>query len=241
MACKEKISRGIILAAGDGGRLGSLTLTCPKVLLPANDMPLINYPISAMVASGITDIAVVVGYLGDKVVEALGDGRRFNTKLHYIYNPDYLGGNALSVYSAKEWLQGEPFVLCMGDHVIDEKLVQLMLDRQVVNETLCVDYEPAHYHQLSEATKVTVGTDGYIREIGKELVYWDALDTGVFLLTENFMTVLDRLVQDIGSDVEISDVINSLITSGHRFDTCDISGSFWADVDTNEDLDAVRV
>jgi len=194
-----------------------------------------------MVSSGITDIGIVVGYLGGKVVEVLGDGRRFGARLHYISNPDYLGGNAISVYRAREWLQEEPFVLCMGDHIIEERMVRLVLDRQVISETLCVDYDPADYHQLPEATKVTVDSDGCIRGIGKELVYWDALDSGVFLLTKIFMAVLNRLVKDIGNDIEISDVVNSLIGDGNCFGTCNISGSFWADVDTNEDLNAVRV
>ncbi|GAH20308.1 unnamed protein product, partial [marine sediment metagenome] len=65
MMLKRKVAKGIILAAGDGDRLGPLTLTCPKVLLPVHDqIPLITYPIKALAAAGIGDIAVVVGYLG---------------------------------------------------------------------------------------------------------------------------------------------------------------------------------
>ena len=115
-----------------------------------------------------------------------------------------------------------------------------LLDRPVFNETLCIDYTPAHHHELAEATKVTVDSAGYIKNIGKDLVYWDALDTGVFLLTENFFRALQELVQCRGIDVTISDVTRFLVRRGHPFDTCDVSGCFWADVDTKEDLDMVR-
>ncbi len=238
---KEKTNKGIILAAGDGGRLGSLTAVRPKVLLSANGKEqLIRYPIDALVAAGICDIAIVVGYLGDQIIETLGDGSDFGVKLRYIYNSDYLGGNAISVYKAREWAQEEPVILCMGDHVIDEEIVQRLMDRQVSQETLCVDYTPASHHELDEATKVIIDSAGCIKDIGKGFVNWDALDTGVFLLTENFFQTLNGLVQDHGTDVEISDVIRSLVGQGHYFNTCDVSGCFWADVDTREDLDLVR-
>jgi len=237
---KRKVDKGVILAAGDGDRLGSLTLTCPKVLLPVNGVPLINYPIEAMASCGISKIAIVVGYLGDKIIEVLGDGSNFGTKLQYIFNSDYFGGNAISVYRARDWVQEDPFVLCMGDHIIEGKLVKRLLNRQTVNETLCIDYKPAQYHQLAEATKVIVDSAGCITDIGKDLVYWDALDTGVFLLTENFFRALDELVHHLGNNIEVSDVIRFLISRGHRFDTCNVSGYFWADVDTAEDLALVR-
>ncbi|MBA7486182.1 Bifunctional IPC transferase and DIPP synthase [subsurface metagenome] len=238
---KENIYKGIILAAGDGDRLGYLTAACPKVLLPVDgEDPLIRYPLRALAAAGVSDIAIVVGYLGDSVIEALGNGDDFGVRLQYIYNSDYLGGNAVSVYKAREWAQGEPVVLCMGDHVIEEEIVERLLDRQSFNETLCVDYAPAHHHELAEATKVVVDDAGCIKNIGKGLAYWDAIDTGVFLLTENFFRSLNEIVQYHGTDVEISDVIRFLVSRGHRFDTCDVSGCFWADVDTKEDLDKVR-
>ena len=92
---------------------------------------------------------------------------------------------------------------------------------------------------LAEATKVVVDSVGYINDIGKDLIYWDAIDTGVFLLTGNFFQVLGELVPKLGIDIEISDVIRFLVSRGHRFDTYDVSGRFWADVDTEEDLKRV--
>ena len=237
-----KVKKGVIIAAGVGNRLGPLTRTCPKVLLSqSNKEPLIASPIQALVAAGIKEIAIVVGYLGDKVMQGLGDGSRFGVKLEYITNPDYLGGNAISVYQAEEWAQGEPLALCMGDHLIEEKLVRQLLESQTLNNTLCIDYTPAQYHQIDEATKVTIDTTGCIKDIGKELVHWDALDTGVFLIAENFFQAVRELAQHRGTDIETADVIRFLISKGRHFHTCDVSGYFWMDVDTGEDLKAARV
>ncbi|MBA7588804.1 Bifunctional IPC transferase and DIPP synthase [subsurface metagenome] len=222
-------------------QLGSLTAIRPKVLLPVNGKEhLIGYPIEALAAAGVRDIAIVVGYLGDSIIEALGNGDGFGVRLQYVYNPDYLGGNAVSVSKVRAWAAGEPFVLCMGDHLIDGRIVKRLLDRQNFNETLCVDFAPADRLDFAEATKVVVDSSGYITHIGKELAYWDGLDTGVFLLTEKFLDAIDELFPRLGTDVEISDVTRLLVSRGHHFDTCDVSGCFWADVDTKEDLDMVR-
>ncbi|GAH71353.1 unnamed protein product, partial [marine sediment metagenome] len=211
---KQAINKGIILAAGDGNRLNPLTLIYPKVLLPVKGKALIRYPIEALVAAGVSEIAVVVGHLGDKVIEVLGNGSNFGVRLHYIFNPDYLRGNAISLYKARDWAQGEPIFLCMGDHLIKEELVKHFLDKQI-NETLCIDYTPEQ-HQVAESTKVAVDDSGCIKDIGKDIVLWDALDTGVFLLTERFFQAVDELVHQLGINVEISDVILYLISRGHR-------------------------
>ena len=143
----RKVNKGIILAAGDGDRMGSLTLTCPKTMLQVKGAPLISHPIKALAAAQVRDIAIVVGYLGDMVADELGNGSSFGVRFEYIMNPDYLGGNAISAYKARDWAQGEPVVLCMGDHIIEADMVRHLLDRQNITETLCVDHTPASHHQ----------------------------------------------------------------------------------------------
>ncbi|MFC2041957.1 sugar phosphate nucleotidyltransferase [Chloroflexota bacterium] len=92
-----KITRVVILAAGDGDRMGELTRDRPKVLLPINNgEPLILSPIRALATSGIRNIAIVVGYLADEVRRSLGDGSQHDVNLHYVENPDYLSCNAIS-------------------------------------------------------------------------------------------------------------------------------------------------
>ncbi len=241
--------KGIILAAGDGDRLGALTQRYPKAVLDAGGKPLIGYPLAACAAAGIKEIAIIVGYLGDKVREALGDGHQFGVRLTYISNDNYLGGNGVSVLKAFRWTQGAPVVLCMADHVIEGDLVKRLVDRcpvphlnQTCDETLCVDWTTpaAEYLNVDEATKVALNGDGDITDFGKDLARWDALDTGVFLLTGRFFRALDGLVRHRGLGVGVSDAVRFLVEHGHRFETCDVTGCFWMDVDTEEDLAAVR-
>ena len=77
-AAQQKVESGVILAAGDGDRLGDLARTLPKVLLPINRRELlIASPIRALAAVGIMNIAIVVGYLANEVRCNLGDGSQY--------------------------------------------------------------------------------------------------------------------------------------------------------------------
>lgn len=238
---RRRVDRAIILAAGDGGRLGRLTSTRPKVLLPVrNREALVIYPIEALAAAGIRQITIVVGYLSDEVRRVLGSGKRWGVELEYVYNPAYMGGAAVSVNCAREKSRGNPVVLCMGDHMIEAEMVRRLISNPSVSSTLCVDHRPAEHHEIDEATKVSVNESGCIRNIGKQLRDWDALDTGVFLLTDEFFQAVDRLVAGDGAGTEISDVVRDLVSRGYRFGTRDVTGCFWMDVDTPEDLHVAR-
>ena len=235
------ITRGVIIAAGDGDRMGELTRD-RQVLLPinSNGEPLILSPIRALATAGVRNITIVVGYLANEVRRSLGDGSKYGANLHYVENPDYLSGNALSAWKAKSWTVGEPVILCMGDHIIETNIVWRLLSTNVITDTLCVEYRPTPQHNIEEATKVALFEDGGIRYIGKELRRWDALDTGVFLLTERFFNTVEELARLRGNNIEISDVIRFMVARGHRFNTCDVSSCSWMDIDIEEDLKLAR-
>ena len=83
----RRINRAVILAAGDGDRMGELTRDRPKVLLPINkEEPLVLSPIRALAAARIKNIAIVVGYLANEVRHNLGNGSQYGVSLHYVEN-----------------------------------------------------------------------------------------------------------------------------------------------------------
>ena len=228
--------KAVVLAAGDGGRLRPMTLWTPKVLLEVGGRPLIHYPLTALREAGIADIAVVVGYQRTLVQEALA--REF-PDLTFLHNPRFHGGNALSVYAARAFVGDDPFVVCMGDHPISTYIVTTLLQEPSEGCVLCVDREPALSSQLDDATRVLTDPQGRILEIGKGLPVWDAVDTGVFRLTTEVFPVIEELMGSHGDDVSLSQVVRRMGSSGRPLATCDVTGAFWADVDTLEDYNSV--
>ena len=229
--------KAIILAAGDGGRLRPLTSNLPKVLLDLDERPLIKYPLDALMSAGISEIGIVVGYLNGAVEAAL---KTSHPSLSYIYNDHYDdGGNAMSIYAARSFIGDDPFVVCMGDHAISPSIISTMLSQNHKGGVLCVDSKASHPSQIDDATKVLIDEGGYIANLGKELTVWDSIDTGVFQMTSDVFSATEALMEDKGVDVSITDMVLFSGSMGKPFATCDVSGSFWADVDTIEDLFSV--
>ena len=227
--------RGVVLAAGDGGRLRPLTDRQPKVLLPVRGRPLISYPLEALASQGITDIAIVVGYRARQVTEVLQGWAPRGCSLEFVHNPDYEGGNALSLRVARDFVGDDPFVLCMGDHIIEPALVSMLLAARPAAATLVVDSEASLESQLNDATRVLVDGDNRLVRIGKRLRTWNAVDTGVFRFAPDVFSTVDDLYGRRGDSLELSEVMRFLAAHDPHVDTCDVSGLFWTDVDTVDD------
>ena len=230
--------KAIVLAAGNGGRLRPLTLQTPKVLFEVGGQPLIQYPIRALSMAGITDIAVMVGHDSHKVIEALKD---VYPALTFIFNQWHEGDNATSIFAARDFVNGEPFVVCMGDHAISPNIIKTLVLEHVDGNILCVDTATSNPSQISDATRVRLDADGCIQDIGKELIDWDAVDTGVFMMNDKVYPCIERLMFKQGKKVTISQVVVDMGLTGQPFRVCDVSGMFWADVDTPEDYHSVEM
>ena len=230
--------KGIILAAGDGGRLRPLTLQTPKVLYEVGGQSLIQYPIEAMSMAGISEIGIVVGHESQKVVDALKD---VYPTLNFMFNQWYEGDNAISIFAARDFVNGEPFVVCMGDHAISPNIVKTLVLEHDDGNILCVDSLVSNPSQISDATRVRLDADRCILDIGKDLSDWDAVDTGVFMMNDDVFPCIERLMVNQGERVTISQVVVEMGRTGQPFRGCDVSGMFWADVDTPEDYHSVEM
>ena len=228
--------KGIIIAAGYGSRLRPLTSDTPKSLVEIDGKSIITYPIDALVTAGITDISIVVGYRANEITGYL---KKQYPNLNFSYNEDYDGDNALSVFAAHPFIGDDPFVLAMGDHLISPSIVTTLLSNRDINRTLCVDAESNNASQLSDGTRVMADSMGRIIEIGKELKDWQSIDTGVFMMDAEVLYNIKYLMKHNGKRVSISEVVQHMADTGRHFQVCDVSGQFWADVDTAEDHDSV--
>ena len=229
--------KGLILAAGNGGRLRPLTLETPKVLLEIDGKPMINWPINAMLLAGVDEIAVVVGHNSEKVEVVL---KQLYPEIRFIFNENHSKGNALSIGVAQDFMENGPFVMCMGDHPISPVIIKDILLHSCEWNILSVDYGASLPAQLNDATRVFVGDDGYIDNIGKDLETWNAIDTGVFKMTSNVFSTINSLTDQQCMGLEISDLVNYMSTIGQPFAACDVKGAFWSDVDTLDDYMAIK-
>ncbi len=227
--------RGVILAAGDGGRLRPYTDTTPKTLILLRGRPLIWYPLSAMVKAGITEIGVVVGHKAQEVMDGVMEWTPPGVRLEYVYNPEFNGGNAVSVRAARDFVGGDDFMLSMGDHIIEPSIAARVAGAPPHPAVLGVDSAASMPGQISDATRVFVDGAGRLMRIGKRLRRWNAVDVGFFRFQPSVFETFDRLYEEEGEELELTQVMRRLAAGEERVRACDIQGRFWSDIDTLED------
>jgi glucose-1-phosphate thymidylyltransferase len=119
--------KGLILSGGKGTRLYPLTYTRAKQLIPVANKPVLVRVIEAIHEAGVDEIGIVVGQTAPEIEEALGDGSEWGVKLTYIpqNSPD---GLAHAVKISQDFLQGDSFVMFLGDNVIEGGISTLIRD-----------------------------------------------------------------------------------------------------------------
>lgn len=154
----------MILSAGRGERMRPLTDRCPKPLLEVDGRPLIEYQIRRLVAAGWKEIVINLGWLGDTLRLALGDGSRFGARIFYSDEgwPALETGGGIA--NALDLLGPEPFLVVNGDIWCDADLAGLALSG---NDLACLllvdnpDHNPGGDFALREGRVEAVGEPRY--------------------------------------------------------------------------------
>jgi choline kinase len=225
---KRSPRQTVILAAGNGQRIGALGQDLPKPLLRVAGRPLIEHALDQAAQAGCEEAIIVLGHGADRLQGQLA---QIDTplKIRAVLNPHYHLPNGMSLLAAEPHAD-ERFFLQMADHVFSEPVLLRLTDPSLDGAArLLVDPAPRDLDE-ADATKVRIH-GGFVTAIGKEVLPFDAVDAGCFLLDRRVFAAL-RAVS--GESASVSAGMEQL-AAVRALAPIPLEGVSWVDVDTPAD------
>ncbi|MGB8881038.1 MAG: glucose-1-phosphate thymidylyltransferase [Solirubrobacteraceae bacterium] len=219
--------KGLILFGGRGTRLRPITYTSAKQLVPVANKPVLFYGIEAMAQAGIEQVGIIIApETGEEVRLAAGDGSRFGVQLTYIVQ-DRPAGLAHAVLTAEAFLADSPFVMYLGDNLLQGGITDLVA-------TFTADEPDA----LILLTQVPDPQNYGVAELENGRVLrlvekpaeprTDLALVGVYMFSPCVHAAAKAIEPSARGELEITDAIQHLVDEGHRVEPHIVKG-WWKD------------
>lgn len=230
--------RGIILAAGRGSRMGSLTEDRPKCMTVIGGKPLIQWQIDGLRGGGVSEIAIVRGYLGET----------FNLPCHYFTNDRWADTNmVMSLAEARSWLQQSSCLVSYSDIIYGRESVSRLMEAK---GDIVITYDP-HWRTLwekrfedplADAETFRIDNSGKLLEIGNRadsITEIEGQYMGLLRFTpggwQAVASCLERMSADEADRLDMTALLQLLLQRGVTIQTVAIDEP-WYEVDSESDL-----
>ena len=206
--------KGLILSGGKGTRLYPLTYTRAKQLIPVANKPVLVRVIEAIREAGIRELGLVVGPTAAEIKEALGDGGEWDVRLSYIHqqSPD---GLAHAVKVSRDFLGDDPFVMFLGDNVIEGGISSLITDfaeNQWNSQIVLKEVDNPSAYGVAK-----MRPDGSIEQLMEKpkAPPSNLALVGIYMFDRHIIEAVNAIKPSARGEYEITDAIQWLIDKGY--------------------------
>jgi len=225
--------QAVILAAGFGSRLKTVTGGKSKALIDVGGRPLIMHQLEALADHGVGPVLVVLGHEADEVQTVIGN------RAEVILNERFAETNSLySLGLAREWIKG-PFVLLNCDLLFDPRILDQLLEEP--GNVLLYDSTSSRGR---EQTKVAIKQRRVV-DLGKELPANSARGESLGLLkfdaegARAMLDTTDHLIRDGDINAWVIEATRTVCSQAPIYGV-NVAGQAWTEIDLPYDLDVAR-
>jgi glucose-1-phosphate thymidylyltransferase len=227
--------KGLILSGGRGTRLRPITYTSAKQLVPVANKPVLFYGIEAMAAAGIREVGIIIApETGDEIRTAAGDGECFGVRITYIVQ-DEPAGLAHAVLTAEPFLGADPFVMYLGDNLLQggiNDLVHAFRSNQPEALILLTPVPDPENYGVAELD----GSGRVVRLVEKPPEpATDLALVGVYMFTARIHEAAKAIQPSGRGELEITDAIQWLVDAGAPVESHVVRG-WWKDTGRLDDM-----
>jgi len=232
--------KAIILAAGQGSRLGHLVDNRPKCLIDFNGRTLLDRQLDTLAANGVDEAVVVTGFHDDLVEQAIA-ARSGGPRVRTVFNPFYkVADNTGSLFMARDELSGDCLVW-NGDTLVSRSLMAKVVGNDRLGICVSIDRKDAY----DDDDMKVVEDGGRLKAIGKRLeggVNAESIGLLAFRAggSERFRDAIEKAMRTPeGTTIWYLRVINQIAQSSDVW-TLDIAGEEWGEVDFPPDVETAK-
>jgi choline kinase len=231
--------RAIILAAGRGTRMGTLTNERPKCLTPFRGRTLLDWQLGALRQAGIRHIGIVRGYQSHRIDT---EGTTFFENAHWERTNMFA-----SLCRAAEWLEEEACLVSYSDIVYSPEAVRLLAEtKEAISLTSNLNWRALWQERfadpLSDAETFRTDEEGWLTDIGRKPASIEEIAgqfMGLLKFTPEGWAAVKRVTGACGSEeidrMDMTGLLSRLIADGVRIRAIPYDG-LWLEVDSESDL-----